>query len=274
MYINLNRAIEGDEQNPRRRAFNIGKRILQCSLVVALAIAFSIRGYAQTNLSSITGTVTDSSGAAIPNCKVAITNIATTAIRNVITDSNGFYSVPALPTGNYTISASTAGFKTSTSTVELTLNGVTANFALIVGTVSQSVTVRANSGSVALQTENHTVSQSFGTKQLVDLPNTSGVSVLSIAVLGPAVQPGTDTAGNPGDEAFYGQTGNAVNIAGLGIAHTQFLQDGVENVNLLTETANIVSTVEASSGVDTTMNGSPARFGQPAVINVITKGGT
>ena len=77
-----------------------------------------------------------------------------------------------------------------------------------------------------------------------------------------------------GDDGFYGQQSTAVNIAGLGIAHTQFLQDGAENVNLLTETANIVSPTEAAQGVTTTLNGSPARFGQPSVVNVITKGGS
>lgn len=237
-------------------------------------MAVSIGGYAQTNLSSITGTVTDSTGAAIANCQVVITNLSTTAIRNSTTDSNGFYSVSALPIGNYTVSASTTGFKTSTSTIDLTLNGVTANFSLIIGAVSQSVTVNAGSGTVALQTESHEVSATFSPTQLVNLPNTDGVSVLSIAILGPASQSGTDTAGNPGDEGFFNQGGNTVNIAGLGIAHTQFLQDSVENINLLTQTANVVSTVEASAGVTTILNGSPARFGQPSVINVITQGGT
>jgi len=97
--------------------------------------------------------------------------------------------------------------------------------------------------------------------------------VHGIAVVGPASQAGTDEP-ESGDASFYNQISNSVNIAGLGIAHAQFLQDGVENVNLLTATANVVSNVEAAQGVTTTLNGSPARFGQPAVINVITKSGS
>jgi len=242
------------------------------ALAVTTVISFGPL-HAQTNLGSVNGTITDSSGAAVSGCKVTVQNLATTAVREVTTDSSGNYSVPSLPLGSYTITAAASGFESSVTTVELTLTGVTANLTLKVGSASETINVSEASGSVALQTETHEVSQSFSPTQLVKLPNTTGLSVLSIAVLGPASQPGTDEP-EVGDEGFYNQQANAVNIAGLGIAHTQFLQDGVENVNLLTQTANVVSNVEASQGVNTILNGSPARFGQPAVINVITKGGT
>jgi hypothetical protein len=192
----------------------------------------------------------------------------------VTTNASGSYSISALPIGNYRITASAKGFKTAVSTIDLTLNGATTNFSLKVGSVSQTVTVSGASGAVALQTQSHEVSTSFSPKQLTDLPNPNGQSVLSIATLGPASQSGTDTAGNPGDESFYGQSANAVNLAGLGVAHTEFLQDGVENINLLTQTANVVSPVEASEGVTTILNGAPAKFQEPAVVNVITKSGT
>lgn len=172
------------------------------------------------------------------------------------------------------MTASAKGFRTALTTIDLTLNGATTDFSLKLGSVSQTVTVSGASGAVALQTQSHEVSTSFSPKQLTDLPNTNGQSVLSIATLGPASQAGTDTAGNPGDESFYGQSANAVNLAGLGVAHTEFLQDGVDNVNLLTQTANVVAPVEASEGVTTILNGAPAKFQEPAVVNVITKSGT
>jgi outer membrane receptor protein involved in Fe transport len=229
--------------------------------------------HAQTNLAGISGTITDSSGALISNSKVTALNKATSATRTATTGSNGLYSFPSLPLGTYTITASAPGFQVSTTAVDLTLNGVTADLLLTVGKASETVTVSGASGTVALQTEEAEVNQSFGETQLQQLPNTGGLSVLSIAVVGPASQAGTDEP-ESGDASFYNQVSNSVNIAGLGIAHAQFLQDGVENVNLLTATANVVSNVEAAQGVTTTLNGSPARFGQPAVINVITKGGS
>lgn len=109
--------------------------------------------------------------------------------------------------------------------------------------------------------------------QLVRLPN-NGRSLINIATLGPASQPGSDFNNGGTDEQFFNQQNNSVIIAGLGNNHTSFLQDGVENVNLLTETANIVSSVEAAQEVNTIINGAPARFSQPSVVNVITKSGS
>lgn len=247
--------------------------VIEWTYVFMIALILMHAAGAQTNLGRITGTVTDGTGAAIASAGVTVTNLSTTAIRNATTDVNGFYSVPALPVGDYSVAVSMAGFRSSKSTVDLTINGASANFTLVPGVVEQSVTVNAASGSVDLQTESHDLSQTVSPKQLINLPNSNGVSALSIAVLGPASQPGTDES-ESGDVGGFGQSTRAVNIAGLGLGRTQFLQDGVENINMLTQTANIVSTVEASSEVTTMINGAPSRFSEPAVVNVITKGGT
>src|SRR5882757_118409 len=280
LFATVNVSSAGPRRSGAIKPVQTAKHRLQLLRSVLLALAIVLAAFtpfawlhAQTNLASITGTTTDATGAAIANSNVVAQNTATSASRSVTSSATGAYSFPALPLGTYTITASASGFEASATTVELTLSGVTANLTLTVGKASETVTISGASGTVALQTESADVSQSFSSAQLSLLPNTSGLSVLSIAVLGPASQPGTDEPEN-GDEGFYNQQSNAVNISGLGIAHTQFLQDGVENVNLLTATANIVSNTEAAQGVTTTLNGSPARFGQPAVVNVITRGGT
>jgi hypothetical protein len=241
--------------------------------VIALAWACSSPLHAQTDLGNIVGTVTDSTGAAVPNCRIEIKNNQTSALRTVTTDASGFYSAPSLTVGSYTITATGSGFKKATQTVDLTLGGVTGNFELNVGDVSQEVTVTGESGAVALQTGTHDVSVSVSPTQLVNLPN-NGRSILNIATLGPASQPGTDSGVDAGDETFYGQLSSSVIISGLGNAHALFLQDGVDNVNLLTQTANILPSVEATQEATTLLNGAPARFSEPSVINVITKGGS
>lgn len=262
------------------RMFRLPRRLpglRQLAFLGLIALLFTVTSrnsaHAQTNLASISGTITDAAGATIPNSTVTVTNKAMGAVRTLTTSENGFYSFPSLPLGAYFVKASAPGFEASVTTVDLTLSGANANLSLTVGKTSETVTVSSASESVALQTESATVDQSFSEAQLQKLPNAAGLSVLGIAVQGPASQAGTDEP-EVGDEGFYGQSSNAVNIAGLGIAHTQFLQDGVENVNLLTATANIVAPTEAAQGVTTNLNGSSARFGQPSVVNVITKGGS
>ena len=203
------------------------KGLLVVILQICAGLGLLSQLHAQTNLAGITGTITDSTGAAIANSTVVVLNKATTATRTATTSSTGFYSFPSLPPGTYTIKAAATGFQAATTTVDLTLSGVTANLSLAVGKASETVTVSEASGAVALQTENAEINQSFAETQLEQLPNTGGLSVLSIATLGPAAQAGTDEWEN-GDAGFYNQASNSVNIAGLGIAHAQFLQDGVK----------------------------------------------
>src|ERR1700761_922441 len=241
-------------------------------LLLAIAL-LAPRGFTQTDLGGITGTIQDNTGAAIPNCQVDIKNLNTSAVRTVKTDQNGFYTVPSLTVGPYEITATASGFQRSVKNIELTTSGANGDIQLTVGNVQEQVTITAGSGSVALQTDSHDLATSISPTQLVNLPN-NGRSILNIATLGPASQPGIDVGVDTGDEGFYNQTSASVIISGLGNAHAAFLQDGVANTNLLTQTANILASVEATQEVSTLLDGAPARFSQPSVIDVITKGGS
>ena len=243
------------------------------ALFLAILAGFPCALFAQTELGSISGTIRDSSDAVVPACHVEIKNVSTSTMRTVTTDQNGYFNVPSLTVGSYSITATAPGFKHVVTMVDVTTNGAVANLELPAGDVQQEVTVTSASGAVTLQTDNHELTTSVSPTQLVNLPN-SGRSILNIATLGPSSQPGTDVGVDGGDESFYGQTANSVIISGLGNAHTSFLQDGVDNTNLLTQTVNILSSVEATQEVTTILNGAPARFSQPSIVNVITKSGS
>ena len=94
---------------------------------------------------AITGLITDSSGAAIPNVEVTAVDLQTGLETKATATASGLYRIPYLPPGNYRVSASLKGFKTSVvEPVEVTVASVvTANLALEVGDVGQSVTVSA-----------------------------------------------------------------------------------------------------------------------------------
>jgi hypothetical protein len=243
------------------------------ALITGAVMLASVPAFGQTDLAAITGIVTDSTGAVIVGCQVEAKNLGTSATRTTSTNEVGTYSIPLLPVGNYELTASAHGFQLGKSRVELALTGAAANFELQVASSSSQVTVTATSATVQVQSESHDVSQTVSSTQLTELPN-SGRNMINTATLGPASQPGTDMINNGGDTGFFNQQSNATYIAGLDNYHTLFLQDGVENISLLDQAANIVTSVEAIQEVQTNLNGSDARFAQPAVINVITKGGT
>jgi hypothetical protein len=66
-----------------------------------------------TNARGITGTVRDTSGAAIPGATVTVTNTATRGMRNTTTNEEGLYSFPSLPPGTYELKVELQGFKTA-----------------------------------------------------------------------------------------------------------------------------------------------------------------
>ena len=99
----------------------------------ALLVATTLNG--QFNLGTVTGRVTDSSGAIIPACSIVIQNADTKAVRTAQADAEGIYSIAALPAGRYSIVASKSGFHEFRTEVNLAVNQVlTQDIQLSIGT--------------------------------------------------------------------------------------------------------------------------------------------
>src|SRR5262245_36576274 len=120
------------------------------TLFFALLLGIGLGGsvFAQTITGRISGTVTDSGGAAIPGVTVKITNDATQQVRTATTDPNGFYVATNLPVGNYSVTAEHQGFKRTVKTgYSLTADGrLSVDFALEPGAVTEVSEVTAPAG--------------------------------------------------------------------------------------------------------------------------------
>src|SRR5690242_17059600 len=140
-------------------------------LLIAAAVALSIApSRAQVLFGSIVGTVTDSSGAAVPQAAVKVTNEETNETREVESNDAGGYVLSTLPAGTYTVSISKTGFRAFTAQrTPLTLNTVVRVDAVLqVGTQAESVTVVSDA--IQLQTDRADVHGEFSTKQIEDIP--------------------------------------------------------------------------------------------------------
>jgi hypothetical protein len=118
-----------------------------CAVILLVAFAaVSVSG--QTIFGRISGTVTDSSGAVLPNATVTIRNNATNLERSTVTDGEGFYTVTNLPVGSYTISVEQTGFKKAVQTDNVLAadTRLTVNLALEAGAVSETVEVSTSAG--------------------------------------------------------------------------------------------------------------------------------
>ena len=121
-------------------------------LLVALLLAPS--AFAQSDRWSITGTVTDPTGAVIPNAKITATNLTTGEVRETTTSDQGTYTLPELKANPYRLSAEAAGFKTTTiESVQVAVQVIRrADFKLEIGEVTNTVNISADSAPV-IQTD-------------------------------------------------------------------------------------------------------------------------
>src|SRR5258708_33256261 len=129
----------------------IGRGLL-VYLMLALTVLVSIQAHAQVAGATLSGTATDASGAAVPNAKVSIKNSATGVVRDVTTDSAGFYSAPNLLPGVYDITVAATGFSSAVQTgLTLTVGASKSlNIALAVGQVGEKVEITAAAPRVEL----------------------------------------------------------------------------------------------------------------------------
>jgi hypothetical protein len=189
-------------------------RILQCVLgLVALATLSSVLAIGQTTSATVTGAVTDPSGAAIPGAKVVLENLQTHVRATVESNSSGFYRVPGLLPGFYRATVAKDGFK-SVVRDGIELHGqdeVALNYSLVVGSVTESVTV--TSSEPLLQSQSSTVSTVIEAHQIENTP-LNGRNVMNLSALTPGVVPQGATNGNPLNN--QAAIGNYTNPAGWG----------------------------------------------------------
>src|SRR4029077_16322891 len=170
---------------------------------------------AQTS-ASISGTLTDPSGAALANADVTATNLGTGAVRSGTSNAAGFYTIPSLAPGDYSVNVRKEGFRTTEfKRVPLSVaQALVLNVGLPLGTVQQSVEV--SDDSVApIDTETSQLSTLVSAKTITDLPLLTR-NPYELVLLSPgATQP------NNGNNGF--------SVNGSRDRNNNFLLDGVDN---------------------------------------------
>jgi outer membrane receptor protein involved in Fe transport len=203
--------------------------ILQSALCVVAA------GTAVAQTGSITGLVEDPAKAAIQHASVSVTNKETGIIRHATTNSQGFYTVPLLSQGTYSVEADAAGFQTLIRDAVRLDEGqaLRVDFPLAIGATAQSL--RVTGDSPALETEGSSQSTVVGTKAIIDLP-LNGRNPLAFATLVPGVRTisnfGTlsTSAYSDGRIAISGGTPNGNNVMIDGAAAENYTSGGPQLV--------------------------------------------
>jgi hypothetical protein len=181
--------------------------------IAVLALAFSpltmVPAFAQVVGATLSGTVTDPSGAVIPDTQISIKNIATGLTRAVTTDAAGFYTAPNLLPGSYEITATASGFSTEVQPdIALTVGAQQVlNFTLRVGQVTEKIQVTGAAPTVQLATSS--ISAVVNSTTVRELP-LNGRSWTDLATLQPGVnaiqtQASFELGTNRGNRGFGAQ---------------------------------------------------------------------
>lgn len=244
------------------------------TLVVLSILLIAVCTLAQVTTATISGTVSDSSGAVIPGAKITIRNVDTGISRTVMSDTGGRFSAPQLPIGNYETRVEAAGFQTVIrSGLELTVGReAVVNITVPVGTVSEQVTVTGDAPLV--QTTSTEISSLVNSKTIEDLP-LNGRNYVQLITL----QPGVTQQTALHNDIVVG-TGLKLSVAGGRVTANRFLLDGTD-INDQADTtpgsaAGVSLGIDALREFEILTNNFPARYGRKSggVINAVTKSGT
>src|SRR6266576_1270050 len=239
-------------------------------IVLALSLALSVvclaaPGLGQTTFGTILGTVTDPSGAVMPDVVVTVTNQGENISREVHSDAQGNYQAENLKAGLYTVTVRATGFRevTTKDIVVAARQVVRADVKLVMGTAAEQVTVVANPE--LINTESQSISSSFDSNEVLELPaNYRGAGSTS---------PYNLLAFLPG---VTGDEGGNISVQGTGTNQVEYTMDGIntQSIRFSGPQREMFPSAESISEMKVQGAGGGAEYGGAADITTTSKSGT
>ena len=224
-----------------------------CALLLTLVLCPAL--LAQTDLSTIRGTVTDPTGAVIPGVTITLLNTETSISRTVETNDAGDYEIPLVGPGNYQLTAEADGFQTFVASDILITSRETRRLAieLALGTVATEITVSA--GAAVIETEGSQITGGFNNDDFIESPMSYSFFPHAQMMTQAAVQ--TNSGG-------WG-----IRIAGQGRGQAQQQMDGVANDGIL----NLVNNMNDFEELKVQTSGQSAEFSRSVGLTMTGKSG-
>src|SRR5438128_175883 len=256
-------------------------RLNFCAASFVFGFFFSASALAQVTTGTISGTVSDSTGAVLPGVKVTLKRVGKGISRTVRTDEGGRYRAPELALGSYEITAEAAGFESVVrSGITLTVGReAVVDFSLQVGTITDKITVTGEAPLV--QTANATVAALVDERAMRELP-LNGRSFADLTSIQPGVASDLEITAL-GTQAVYTGGGSAArrSIGGTKPQQSTFLLDGME-ISTPSEGMPATSVLGQQLGVEAIrefvllQNNYGAQYGRASggVVSAVTQSGS
>jgi Carboxypeptidase regulatory-like domain len=223
--------------------------------------------FAQNQGGSLSGLVTDSSGAALRHAHVSVRNTATNKLSQADTAADGQYTVPLLQAGSYEVTATSDGFEREVHTgiiLEVDQQG-RSDFSLKVGSANQ--TVEVNAVPPLTSTESSEVGTVIDNRKVVGLPLNSR-QFYSLALLAPGAYP-------PAQNSGLGYRGG-FNVVGMPEVTNNFSVNGIDDSDEIANAPSFRPSIEGIQEFKLVTGTYNAEYGRRpgAQVNVVTKGGS
>jgi hypothetical protein len=241
--------------------------IVLAGLTPVLAAAQSVTG-------TITGTISDASGAGVAGTRVALTHVSTGLVRTLAADERGVYAAPLLAPGTYTLTAEALGFRlTSIAGLRLGVDErVHVDVTLEIGALTDAVTVQADNAVV--QRSSSELSATLGEAQILGLP-LSGRNFVQLARTMPGVTRGVPGENVDGAGSLAWRHTASLSANGQRPRDNNFLLDGLDNNEVWLNTVAVFPSVDALDEMKVQTGVYSAEFGRSlgAVVSLQTKSG-
>jgi hypothetical protein len=236
-------------------------------VISALILTFA----ASAQVATLTGRITDPTGAVVPAASVVARSVDTGIDVATVSNAEGYYTLPALQPGRYEVTISKPGFVLVRQTgLELTVQQVARlDVTLQLGSVAETVEVRAQSP--LLDSESSTLGQVIGNRQVTELP-LLGRNTYALAMLVPGVRPSFGV-----NNVVIDQISTvSYSINGQRASSNEFLLDGAPNSTASQNQPVINANPDMVQEFKVETNTFSAEYGRAAggVFNVVTRSGT
>jgi hypothetical protein len=244
--------------------------------LLAFLVLFTSAALAQLTTADILGTVTDATGAVVPNASIVLTNLGTNEKRTTQSNGSGDYNFTLLPVGHYSLSVNATGFEASIIKDLSVEAGDRSRNDLHLQAGSASTVVEVTAQTPLLQADNATVSSTVTAKAVQDLP-LNGRNFVQLVDLVPGANPGSGNSLSSGGRPDDRRTNAAgLSVNGQDESLNNWVVDGIDDNERVIGSIGVKPNVEGINEITIETNSYAPEAGRTAggVINIVTRSGT
>ncbi len=244
-------------------------------VVIALLLASACVANAQLTTADIVGTVTDATGAVVPNATVIINNLGTNEKRTGQSNGSGEYTFTLLPVGHYSITVKAPGFQASLTKDLAVEAGDRARADIHLQLGAETTTIEVNASTPLLQADNATVSSTVTARAVQDLP-LNGRNYVQLVQLVPGANEGPGNGLTSGGRPDDRRPSSSFSVNGQDDTLNNTTIDGIDDNERIIGTAGVKLVVEGIQEITVQTNSYSAEAGRTAggVVSIITREGT